>query len=91
MTIAVHEPSNSLIITAPQPLFEEAEKLALSIDSRAEQMVEVLTPVNGEVFETVLQQFLGQSPTRPPSSSRDSSSTSQRSSSNPFRSSKNDK
>jgi type II secretory pathway component GspD/PulD (secretin) len=58
MTIAVHEPSNSLIVTAPEQLFQEVEKLAKSIDSRAAQTVEVITPVNGAVFESVLQQFL---------------------------------
>jgi hypothetical protein len=58
MTIAVHEPSNSLIVTAPEQLFQEVEKLAKSIDSRSAQTVEVITPVNGAVFESVLQQFL---------------------------------
>ena len=58
MTIAVHEPSNSLIVTAPEQLFQEVEKLAKSIDSRGEQTVEVITPVNGAVFESVLQQLL---------------------------------
>jgi hypothetical protein len=81
MTVAVHEPSNSLIITAPQQLFEEAEKLVRSIDRRAEETVQVLTPVNGEVFETVLQQFLGQSPTSRRSSSYRSSSSDRGSSS----------
>ncbi len=81
MTVAVHEPSNSIIITAPQQLFKEAEKLVRSIDERAEETVQVLTPVNGEVFETVLQQFLGQNPTsRRSSSYRSSSSRSDRSS-----------
>ena len=85
MTIAVHEPSNSLIVTAPQQLFEEAEKLAKSIDARAEQTVQVLVPINGEVFESVLQQFMGQTPTSRPQPSGGSSSQSDRSSSNPFR------
>ena len=81
MTVAVHEPSNSLIITAPQQLFEEAEKLVRSIDQRAEETVQVFTPVNGEVFESVLQQFLGQNPSsRRSSSSRSSSYRSDRSS-----------
>ncbi len=84
MTIAVHEPSNSLIVTAPDQLFEEVEKLARSIDSRGEQAVEVIAPLNGELIELVLQQvLLGESSSsrRPPlssSSSRSSSSSSSR-------------
>ena len=63
MTIAVHEPSNSLIVTAPEQLFAEVEKLARSIDSRGEQTVEVIAPINGELIELVLQQvLLGESP-----------------------------
>ena len=42
MTIAVHEPSNSLIITAPEPLFKQAEKLAKLIDQRGVQAIEVI-------------------------------------------------
>ncbi len=42
MTIAVHEPSNSLIVTAPEQLFKEVEKLAKLIDSRSRQTVEIL-------------------------------------------------
>lgn len=85
MTVAVHEPSNSLIVTAPQQLFEEVEKLARSIDSRAEQTVEVITPANGAVFESVLLQFLGQEGARRPSSSASSTRSSDRSESNSFR------
>ena len=58
MTIAVHQPSNSLIITAPDSLFAEAEKLAKEIDSRGQQYVEVISPPNGAVFEAVLQEVL---------------------------------
>jgi type II secretory pathway component GspD/PulD (secretin) len=70
MTIAVHERSNSLIVTAPDPLFQEVQALAKSIDARGEQTVEVVTPVNGAVFETVLQQLLlgEESATRSPNS-----------------------
>ena len=42
MTIAVHEPSNSLIVTAPEALFKEVEKLVKLIDTRSQQTVEVL-------------------------------------------------
>lgn len=75
MTVAVHEPSNSLIITAPQQLFEEVERLAKAIDERGQESVEVVTPVNAEVFETVLQQFLGQPVTAGRSSSSSQSSS----------------
>lgn len=73
MTIAVHPPSNSLIVTAPEQLFREVEKLAVSIDQRNEQTVEVVAPLNGLLYESVLQQvLLGQEPTtrRPTSSNR---------------------
>ena len=58
MTVAVHEPSNSLIVTAPEPLFLEVERLVHSIDKRGEQAVEVITPVNGELIESVLLRVL---------------------------------
>jgi hypothetical protein len=58
MTIAVHEPSNSLIVTAPEQLFLEVERLAKVIDSRGEQTVQVITPINAAVFDAVLQQLL---------------------------------
>ena len=60
MTIAVHEPSNSLIVTAPDQLFKEVEQLAKLIDSRNEQAVEVFVPVNPAAVRSMLQQgFLG--------------------------------
>lgn len=76
MTIAVHEPSNSLIVTAPDQLFSEVEILARSIDTRGEEAVEVVTPANAEVLEQVLQQLmLGEvTSTRRPNSSRERSS-----------------
>ena len=60
MTIAVHDSSNSLIVTAPQQLFQEVERLAGVLDSMAEQTVEVIAPSNGAVFESVLMRYLGQ-------------------------------
>lgn len=54
MTIAVHEPSNSLIVTAPEPLFRQVERLAKLIDERSEETVELLTPVNGSVLQAIL-------------------------------------
>ncbi len=69
MTIAAHEPSNSIIVTAPQQLFQEVERLANVIDSMAEQTVEVIAPSNGAVFESVLMRYLGQESGRRPSPS----------------------
>lgn len=70
MTLAVHESSNSLIVTAPEQLFKEVETLAMTIDSRNEQIIQVITPSNSRVLETVLQEILlGQSSRRPGSSS----------------------
>ena len=46
MTIAIHDPSNSLIVTAPDQLFEEVERLAKLIDTRSEQRVEVVSAGN---------------------------------------------
>jgi hypothetical protein len=57
LTIAVHEPSNSLIVTAPEQLFKEIEALAKMIDSRNEQAVDVLQLSNPSQVE-FLQQFL---------------------------------
>ncbi|MEO1524354.1 MAG: secretin N-terminal domain-containing protein [Planctomycetota bacterium] len=73
MTLAVHEPSNSLIVTAPEALYQEVEKLAMIIDDRAEQSIEILTP-KSVVLEAVLEELvLGQSDNnnRRPSGSRD--------------------
>ena len=76
MTLAVHEPSNSLIITAPDQLFQEVEALVQTIDRRGEQTIQVITPQNSEVLETVLQEvFLGQASGRSRSTSRTSPST----------------
>ncbi len=58
MTIAVHEPSNSLVVTAPEPMFLEVEKLARSIDMRGAQTVKVVSPANGLLYESMLQQVL---------------------------------
>ncbi|MDC0279012.1 hypothetical protein OAL43_02285 [bacterium] len=69
MTIAVHEPSNSLVVTAPQQLFEEAGRLVSVIDSMAEQTIEVITPASGAMFESVSMQSLGQDAPRRPSPS----------------------
>jgi len=60
MTIAVHEPSNSLIVTAPEQLFKEVEQLAKAIDSRNEHAVEIIS-VDAEAVRTMLQRgFFGE-------------------------------
>ncbi|WP_442506238.1 secretin N-terminal domain-containing protein [Novipirellula sp. SH528] len=69
MTVAVHEASNSLIVTAPRDLFNEVEKLAKHIDARGEQTIEVITPMNSDVFGELLHQvILGEGTARSSSS-----------------------
>lgn len=60
MTLAVHEASNSLIITAPRQLYEEVERLARAIDRRAEQATEVVVPLglSGRGVANILQNAL---------------------------------
>ena len=43
MTIAIHEPSNSLIVTAPEQLFQEVSQLVKLIDARSVQSVEIIS------------------------------------------------
>ncbi|RMF43538.1 MAG: general secretion pathway protein [Planctomycetota bacterium] len=73
MTIAVHEPSNSLIITAPDSLFEQAAELISQIDQLSEQTVEIIAPEEAGLLRSMLQPS---SPTRPASALRGSGSTS---------------
>ena len=74
MTLAVHEASNSLIVTAPDDLFREVEDLVKIIDGRGEQTVEILIPKNNQVIDEVLQQLMtGQAVSRR-SSTRSSTS-----------------
>ncbi len=74
MTIAVHEPSNSLIVTAPEQLFVEVEQLVRVIDTRSEQTVEIVGQANTALLEAVFNpEARGRSGT---SSSRSSSSRS---------------
>ena len=85
MTIAVHEPSNSLVVTAPERLYQEVERLVKVIDVRGEQTIEVVAPANGLIYEALIQQVMlgeeGSSSRRPSSSSsnRTTSSSSSRS------------
>jgi type II secretory pathway component GspD/PulD (secretin) len=59
MTIAVHEPSNSLIVTAPEQLFKEVEQLAMQIDLRSKQSIRVITVPDGMEFESLQRFFSG--------------------------------
>ncbi|WP_165698729.1 secretin N-terminal domain-containing protein [Bremerella volcania] len=82
MAVAVHEASNSLVITAPDALFAEVEQLVASVDQRSERAVRVITATNGinlEMIEQVLAEQAGNSP-RPSSSSSTRSSASSSSS-----------
>lgn len=80
MAVAVHESSNSLVITAPDALFAEVEQLVASVDKRSERAVRVITATNGinlEMIEQVLAEQAGNSSrTSTPSRSSSSSSTS---------------
>lgn len=42
MSLAVHERSNSIVVTAPDALFQEVEALIAQLDNKSEQQVEVL-------------------------------------------------
>lgn len=91
MTIAVHEPSNSLVVTAPERLYQEVERLVKVIDVRGEQTIEVVAPANGLIYEALIQQVMlgeeGSSSRRPSSSSSSSSRTTSSSSSRSTKSS----
>ncbi|MEM9587877.1 MAG: secretin N-terminal domain-containing protein [Planctomycetota bacterium] len=55
MTLAVHQPSNSLIVTAPDQLFEEVRRLVEVIDTRSEQAVEVFVPANDVIVQALME------------------------------------
>lgn len=81
MTIAVHETSNSLIVTAPEQLFLEVEKLVNLIDVRSKQTMTVIPTGNAGLLEMLLQEALqdeagGSRPENSPRSSRPSSTSS---------------
>ncbi len=71
MTVAVHESSNSLVITAPDALFAEVEELIRSVDIRSEQVTEVIPAAAGVDLETILRTLNGETPSNN-RSSRDS-------------------
>lgn len=78
MTVAAHQPSNSIVITAPDALFAEVELLVKSIDLKSEQVVEVIPAKDGVDLEMILRTLNGESVdasrnSRRSDSSRDSS------------------
>ncbi len=77
MTVAVHEPSNSIIITAPDSLFFEVENLVRAVDRRSEQSIEVIPAAAGVDMESILRMLGtdGRTSSRSPSSSSSSSSS----------------
>ncbi|MFA8020820.1 secretin N-terminal domain-containing protein [Bremerella cremea] len=82
MAVAVHEASNSLVITAPDSLFAEVQQLVESVDQRSERAVRVITAGSGVNLETIQQILSEQSSNasqRPRSNNRPRSSTPTRS------------
>lgn len=57
MTIAVHEPSNSLIVTAPEQLLTEVEGLVAQIDERNRKSIRIIELPKDMEFD-LLQDFL---------------------------------
>ncbi|MEM9368796.1 MAG: secretin N-terminal domain-containing protein [Planctomycetota bacterium] len=62
MTIAVHEASNSLIVTGPPQLFARAKRLAEMVDQRGEQTIQILSPSDPLVVESALLRLMGEEP-----------------------------
>ncbi len=73
LAVAVHEASNSLIVTAPPALFSEVQSLVKSIDQRGEQAISVVAPSSSAAFGAVLEQLAGESTTSGRSRTRSSS------------------
>ncbi len=59
MSIAVHEISNSIVVTAPEVLFEEVKQLIDRLDQQSEQAVEVIFYPSPQGIE-ILRESLGQ-------------------------------
>ena len=59
MTVAVHEPSNSLVVTAPRQLFEEVQELAQIIDERNRKSVRILNLPGGVAVEDIQNALFG--------------------------------
>ena len=61
MTVAVHEPSNSLVVTAPRQLFEEVQELARMIDERNRKSVRIMNLPGGVAVEDLQNALFGSS------------------------------
>ena len=59
MTIAVHESSNSLIVTAPEQLFKEVELLAGLIDARSQKAVRIIRVPGSVEIRSLKEIFSG--------------------------------
>lgn len=59
MTVAVHEPSNSLVVTAPRQLFEEVQELARMIDERNRKSVRIMNLPGGVAVEDLQNALFG--------------------------------
>lgn len=76
MTVAVHEGSNSLVVTAPEGLLAEVQSLIGLIDERGERTIEVIAPTNVLAVEAALEGMLIETSRGRSSSSNRSSSSS---------------
>lgn len=61
MTIAVHEKTNSLIVTAPEALFRDVAKLAEQLDDRSKKSV-VVVPTTNVTAQLLLLKALSEEP-----------------------------
>lgn len=62
LAVAVHPQSNSVVVTAPEPLLREVERLVESIDARSEQDFGVIAPENPEAVRAVIEGLLSNRP-----------------------------
>ncbi len=76
MTIAAHEPSNTLIVTAPDSLYAEVLEVVESIDTMSEQVVEVIPASSGIDVEAILKRLNGEQFERPETRSQSGSTNS---------------
>jgi type II secretory pathway component GspD/PulD (secretin) len=91
MTVAVHQPSNSLVVTAPDSLFAEVEQLVRSVDTRGERVIEVIPAGQGVDMESILKKLQGDESAIPSASRPSSSSGGSDSSSRSFGGSRDDR
>ena len=91
MTVAVHQPSNSLVVTAPDSLFAEVEQLVRSVDTRGERVIEVIPAGQGVDMESILKKLQGDESAIPSASRPSSSSGGSDSSSRGFGGSRDDR